>query len=280
VANILIENAFDWKYDGVGKWDFYKSDNYYQYNDSSEFYFEWGPEYISILGTGLKYKADGKGSDGSTQHVLTGGTVTGFVVSYKSSHTYVNGISLDAKQLHTLMTDGSSAASAKIFAATLAGDDDVTLGFGSDRFATFGGDDVVRGRAGNDWINAGSGDVVLSGGTGKDTLIGGSGQDYFVFDTKASSKNIDVIDDFSVKDDTIILDHLIYRGVGKAGDLAASAFFSNTTGKAADASDRIIYNSKTGGLFYDSDGTGKTAAIQFAVVDPSLKLTASDFDII
>lgn len=280
MANVLIDSFFDWAYDIKGRWGFYTDPNYYHYKYSDQIYFDNGGTSFSFIGENLKYKAAGKDPDGGTQYSLTGGTITGLVASTGFSKYYFSDLSISAKQLHTWMTDNSAAASVKIFAAALAGDDDVTLGFGNDRFATFGGDDVIRGRGGNDWINAGSGDDVLYGGTGKDILIGGSGQDYFVFDTKPGPKNIDTIDDFSVRDDTIILDHLIYRGVGKAGDLAAAAFHSNTTGKAADASDRIIYNSKTGALFYDSDGTGKNAAIQFAILDPLLKLTASDFDII
>jgi Ca2+-binding RTX toxin-like protein len=111
-------------------------------------------------------------------------------------------------------------------------------------------------------------------------LFGGSGHDTFVFDTKAGSSNYDTIDDFSVKDDIIVLDHLIFRGIGKAGDLNASAFYSAAGGKAHDASDRVIYNSKTGDLYFDADGNGSSAAVKFAHLDAGLKLTAADFDLI
>jgi serralysin len=59
------------------------------------------------------------------------------------------------------------------------------------------------------------------------------------------------------------------------GTLGAGQF---VTGAAAqDAQDRIIYNNATGALFYDSDGTGAVAAIQFADVTPGLALTNLDF---
>jgi Ca2+-binding RTX toxin-like protein len=44
-----------------------------------------------------------------------------------------------------------------------------------------------------------------------------------------------------------------------------------------DANDRVIYNNATGALFYDADGTGAIAAVQFAEVTPSLALTNLDF---
>lgn len=272
MTTFVLNTTYSWSYNGSGKWGFYSTWNATSVG-SDEVWMERNgipTDVISFHGTNLKW----------TNHSFSGGIVTGLTVSETAYDVYITDASVNAKTLDKLMKDGSASASAKIFAAFFAGDDDVTLGFGNDRMATFGGDDVVYGRAGNDTINAGSGHDTIYGGTGNDYLTGGSGRDYFVFDTKASSRNIDTISDFSVKDDTIIIDHLIYRGVGKSGDLASSAFWSNTTGKAHDTTDRIIYNSKTGGLFFDADGTGSGTAVQFAKLDAGLKLTAADFDLI
>ncbi|HYI63589.1 MAG TPA: hypothetical protein VEW71_01750 [Allosphingosinicella sp.] len=46
---------------------------------------------------------------------------------------------------------------------------------------------------------------------------------------------------------------------------------------AADADDCIIYDPATGNLFYDRDGTGDEVQILFAILDPGLAVTASDF---
>jgi Ca2+-binding RTX toxin-like protein len=49
---------------------------------------------------------------------------------------------------------------------------------------------------------------------------------------------------------------------------------------ALDANDRIIYDSNSGALYYDGDGIGGTAAIQFAEVNPGLGLTHLDFFVV
>ncbi len=144
----------------------------------------------------------------------------------------------------------------------------------ADTIDGLGGGDKINGREGNDTLLGGTGNDKLYGGAGKDVLTGGSGKDHFVFDTRLAAGNIDKVTDFSVTDDLLLLDHAIFSKL-PAGPLKASAFIIGT--KAADAGDRIIYNSKTGDLFYDADGTGKGAAIQIAQLNPGLKLTADDF---
>ncbi|WP_349436715.1 MJ1477/TM1410 family putative glycoside hydrolase [Pararhizobium sp. A13] len=144
----------------------------------------------------------------------------------------------------------------------------------ADKIGGLGGDDKIAGREGNDTISGGAGNDKLYGGAGKDTLTGGSGKDQFVFDTKFADGNIDTVADFSVADDRLLLDHDIFSRL-PAGALKASAFIIGT--KAADAGDRIIYDSRTGELFYDADGAGKGAAIQIARLDSHLKLMADDF---
>ena len=93
---------------------------------------------------------------------------------------------------------------------------------------------MLIGGAGNDFLN---------GGFGNDVLTGGAGKDAFVFDTKPhKSSNKDAINDFKVVDDTIHLDNAAFTKVGSNGTLKASAFWANTTGKAHDSNDRIIYD--------------------------------------
>ncbi len=137
---------------------------------------------------------------------------------------------------------------------------------------------MLSGGDGNDKLYGGGGNDKLYGGLGKDTLIGGLGKDTFVFDTKLGAANVDKIADFVVKDDTIWLDDDIFTKVGRTGHLAKDAFWIGT--KAHDASDRIIYDNKSGKLWYDADGNGKEAAVLFATIDKHLKMTFADFDII
>ena len=48
-----------------------------------------------------------------------------------------------------------------------------------------------------------------------------------------------------------------------------------------DATDRIIYNSTTGALSWDADGSGANfQAVQFAQLNPNLNLTNQDFRVI
>jgi len=62
------------------------------------------------------------------------------------------------------------------------------------------------------------------------------------------------------------------------GALAAGAFVVGTA--AQDADDRIVYNPTTGALFFDADGNGAGAAVQFAVLSGAPALAASDFTVI
>ncbi len=60
--------------------------------------------------------------------------------------------------------------------------------------------------------------------------------------------------------------------------LKKDAFFAGS--KAHDASDRIVYDKKTGALFYDDDGSGKHAAVQIAQLSKNLKMTYLDVFIV
>jgi Ca2+-binding RTX toxin-like protein len=137
--------------------------------------------------------------------------------------------------------------------------------------------DKLTGSSGNDRIEGKGGNDTIWGKSGNDILVGSSGRDCFTFDTKLGASNIDVILNFNVKDDTIRLNDTVFTKL-KSGKLSPEGFVVGP--KALDEQDRIIYNNKTGGLFYDPDGSGQARAIQFAKIDAGLKLTAADFLII
>ena len=108
-----------------------------------------------------------------------------------------------------------------------------------------------------------AGGNVLDGKGGLDALVGLGGADAFAFSRALGAGNIDQVIDMTPGLDKIYLDNAIFATLAD-GALAAGAF--RTGAAAADADDRIIYNSATGALFYDADGNGAGAAIQFATL--------------
>ena len=146
------------------------------------------------------------------------------------------------------------------------------------------GNDVLKGGKYKDTFKGGAGHDKLWGGLGNDVLYGGTGKDVFVFDTKPHRKtNFDKVADFNVKDDTIWLDNKVFTKLGKGTEAKPGklnkAFF--TLGdKAKDKNDYLVFNPKTGVLYYDVDGSGSKAAVEIAVLKKGLKLTYADFLVI
>ncbi len=131
---------------------------------------------------------------------------------------------------------------------------------------------------GNDLANqitGNSANNTLNGGLGADTLTGGLGADTFVFSTALGASNVDVITDFTAVDDTIRLDDAIFTGLALGA--LTGGFVANTTGLAGGIFDRIIYETDTGKLFFDADGSNSGAAVQFATLTPNLTLGNADF---
>jgi Ca2+-binding RTX toxin-like protein len=136
---------------------------------------------------------------------------------------------------------------------------------------------------GNSTANNLSGDAgndTLIGGAGNDSLSGGLGADAFRFDSLLNTgTNLDSITDFSIiQGDTIQLSRSIFTAFTTPGTLAASAFVVGTA--ATNANQRILYNSASGLLSYDSDGIGAIGAIGFATLSSGLALTNASFSII
>ncbi|MFT4183274.1 MAG: VWA domain-containing protein [Rhizobium sp.] len=121
---------------------------------------------------------------------------------------------------------------------------------------------------------------TITGNAASNILTGGAGADAFVFNTAPKSTNIDHITDFVAKDDVIHLENAIFTALTQTGTLADTAFYANATGTAHNTSDRIVYDTATGKLYYDQDGTGSAAAVQFAVLDTKPTITHDDFFVV
>lgn len=123
----------------------------------------------------------------------------------------------------------------------------------------------------------GSGSDTITGNQSVNFLTGGGGADIFRFDAALANTNLDTLSDFKVVDDTIQLENSIFIKLTATGVLAAGNFSSSTNGTAGDANDYILYNSTTGVLYYDVDGSGVVAATQFATLTGQPALTSADF---
>jgi len=135
------------------------------------------------------------------------------------------------------------------------------------------GKDQMTGGAGQDRLQGEAGDDTLAGSGGADILTGGIGFDAFVFNT-ARDGTVDRISDFTVGSDRIVLESDFFAGLGNAGVMSAQHF---ATGHATTATQHIIYNSATGALGYDADGSGSGQAVMFAQLSAGLSLSASSF---
>lgn len=176
---------------------------------------------------------------------------------------------------------------------------------------TIVGNEFAQTIVGNDANN------IIDGGLGNDTLDGGDKSgllsilwkdvDTFRFSTALGADNIDTITNFhlakegvpflsstplggvfslvtnfigsligqSTESDKIALSQSVFTGIG-LGQLNESTFCTLGT-EGITASDRILYQTNTGGLYYDADGSGPVAAIQFANVEAGLAMKASCF---
>ena len=162
---------------------------------------------------------------------------------------------------------------------TLTSIENIILGSGNDVLTGSTLANVIAAGSGSDSVSGGDGNDTLYGGDGNDSLTGGAGADTFVFDsTPNSATNRDTITDFSSGIDHIAFTHSVMPGLGAIlGALGANAFWSGIGVVAGhDASDRIIYNTSTGALFYDSDGVGGAAAIQIAALTGHPMLAYTD----
>ncbi len=141
-------------------------------------------------------------------------------------------------------------------------------------------DNTLTGNGNANVLNGGAGNDFIDGASGNDTLTGGAGADTFAFTTPLNAlRNVDTITDFVSGTDRIQLSPAIFRDMGFSGSPATDAFF-RLGGTAQDADDRILYDTATGALSYDADGTGSLSSVRFAVLSGAPTLLHTDLFVV
>ncbi len=226
-------------------------------------------------GTGDDTLAGGDGNDsvsgGDGADLIVGGDGAG-------NDSYDGGKGIDTVK-YTSATAAITVNLTRGSATSTAGND--AAGIGTDRLRgienLIAGDfaDTLIGSKDANAIDAGAGDDTIDGGLGKDTLTGGMGADRFVFSTKPAANNVDTISDFEVGVDQLVLSKKVFAKLAGAADYLA-------LGATSDSASRFLaYDSATGALSYDADGSGtKSKPLIIAFIGSGLAMTTSDFLIV
>jgi Ca2+-binding RTX toxin-like protein len=142
--------------------------------------------------------------------------------------------------------------------------------------------DSLTGNATAQNLTGQGGADTLVGAGGLDTLWGGGGNDTFIFRDMGTA-NADRVSDFTSGGDKLHLDDSAFTAIGAMGNFAAGdvrfwAAAGATTGH--DANDRVVYNTSTGQLYYDADGSGAAAAQLVATLTALPAIAATDIAVI
>jgi Ca2+-binding RTX toxin-like protein len=141
---------------------------------------------------------------------------------------------------------------------------------------------ALTGNAGNNTLHGQGGADVLSGGAGNDILTGGSGTDEFYFGEAPGAGGVDRITDFSAGE-RLQFEEFVFTGIGAPGDFAPNDprfYAAPGASGGADASDRVVYDTTDGNLYYDADGSGAGAATLIAILDNAFALSATDIGVL
>jgi len=147
------------------------------------------------------------------------------------------------------------------------------------------GPNTLLGRDGADVLDGREGADILNGGAGHDVLTGGNGADQFQF-RQLSDSSWDQVADFSHnQSDRVVLlksggQFKGFTGTGSVVE-AGGAFLKSSNPQPTAAVPTVLYNTTTGEVFVDLDGTGgaysQVKLLEFTVI-PS-QIYAVDFQV-
>jgi Ca2+-binding RTX toxin-like protein len=121
----------------------------------------------------------------------------------------------------------------------------------------------LTGDTGPNVLSGNGGNNILGGAAGADTLFGGGGADTFVV---TNDKTFDQIIDFVSGEDKIALSGRAFRSLFISGNQLKDGVFGEKLKLDVD-----------GGLWFDSDGSGRKAAVKIATIGITASLEMDDF---
>ena len=130
-------------------------------------------------------------------------------------------------------------------------------------------------------ITGNSADNLIDGKGGKDTLTGGGGSDtFFLSVMPVAAKHVLSITDFNPAQDHIALSVAAYPAFAGSTMISPARFIASTKPVARSPNENLLYDTDSGKLFVDADGSGKKAPMLVATLTGLPELSASDFVII
>jgi Ca2+-binding RTX toxin-like protein len=230
-----------------------------------------------VLGpTGVVTKAGGFGTDQLNGiETITASTLLGDTINTSTatgSSTITANLGTNSLTVNNVVIGGVTTS----LNFTVNNFENVTGTARNDSITGNAGNNILNGGAGNDTLVGDAGNDNLIGGSGIDVLVGGAGNDRFTFLNPA--EGVDIITDFASVPDTIAVSASGFGGGLALGVLSGLQFFVGAS--ATTAAHRFIYNSFTGGLFFDVDGTGAAAQQQIASLTFAPALTSNDILVI
>ncbi|MGB3292800.1 MAG: calcium-binding protein [Phormidesmis sp.] len=221
---------------------------------------------------------DADGGDGESDTVNVMGSANNDVVQIRGSANDVVVAGLAATvtitdadaDLDSLVVSGGNGNDRIIAAGLRPGAIQLTIKGGA-------GNDRLIGSTSADILMGGDGDDTLLGRKGADRLTGGEGQDDFRYNSL--NHGGDTITDFVAAEDRILIRATGFGGGVVAGsEISSDQFVLGTA--ATSATNRFIYNSSSGELFFDRDGSGDAAQTLIATLTGAPALSNADLVLI
>jgi Ca2+-binding RTX toxin-like protein len=127
----------------------------------------------------------------------------------------------------------------------------------------------------------------MDGGGGVDTLSGAGGSDVFVIGSNGHHNSpTDHVLDFEVGVDLLVIDiasfgvNIVQLGLASSGTVTAASFVSGAGAQPLDPNDYFIYDTASGKLQFDPDGSGPITAVELVQCTGAPLLKPSDIYIV